>query len=142
MIAEVNMDTKDTTDLELAHRFARAYREIAEDAMQAVLAPSARIRTLMPRGLTEYEGPEKLVAVLREFAAKWTFERVDAVEVELLAPNVMQTGRLAFVGQRLRLKSAAGDRAATMVMKYLIAINDGRIVLVDELCTGVMPDVG
>jgi len=28
-----------------------------------------------------------------------------------------------------------------MVVKHLVAINDGRIVLVDEPCTGLMPEV-
>jgi hypothetical protein len=27
-----------------------------------------------------------------------------------------------------------------MVLKHLLAIKDGRIALVDELCTGVMPE--
>jgi hypothetical protein len=134
-------NAKDVKDLELSHGFARAYREVDEEAMLAVLGPGARYRTLMPRGYTEDEGPEKLIAKLREFATKWTFAGVDAIDVELLTQNVLQTGRLVFVGQRLRLTSVAGDRTATMVMKYLLAIKDGRIELADELCTGLMPQV-
>jgi hypothetical protein len=29
-----------------------------------------------------------------------------------------------------------------MVLKHLLAIADGKIALVDELCTGVMPEPG
>jgi hypothetical protein len=134
------IDARDTKDLELAHGFARAYRENDEPAMQDVLAPGTRIRMLMPRGLVEYEGAEKLVAMLREFSTKWTFESVDAIDVELLTQNLMQTGRLLFVSQRLRLRSAAGDKTGVMAMKHLLAIKDGRIALVDELCSGLMPD--
>jgi len=134
------IDAKDTKDLELSHGFARAYREVDEEAMLAVLAPGARYRMLMPRGYTEDQGPEKLIAKLREFATKWTFAGVDSVEAELLTQNVLSAGRLVFMGQRLRLTSVAGDRTGTMVMKYLIAIKDGRIELVDELCSGLMPE--
>jgi len=102
----------------------------------------ARIRVLMPRGYFEYEGADGLLGVLREFATKWTFESVAAVEVELLMQNLMQTGRLVSVGQRLCLKSASGERSARMVIKHLLAIKDGRIALVDELRTGVMPEPG
>src|SRR5690242_5297958 len=109
----MSIEAKDTKDLELANAFARAYREVDEAAMRLSLAPSARIRMLMPRGLIEHDGPEKLVAFLREFATKWPFEAVDAIEVELLQPNILQTGRLVFMSQRLRLRSAAGDRSAT-----------------------------
>ncbi len=130
----------DTKDLELAHAFARAYREIDENAMKAALAPAARVRVLMPRGYFEYDGADGLLGVLREFATKWTFESVDAVEIELLTQNLAQTGRLVSIGQRLRLRSASGERTATMLIKHLVAIKDGRIALVDELCTGVMPE--
>ena len=133
------IDVKDTEDLELAHGFARAYREIDERAMRAALAPAARVRMLMPRGYGEHEGPEGLLAVLREMATKWTTDGVDALQVELLAPNVLQTGRLASIRQRLHFRSAGGDRTATMVVTHLVAIADGRITLVDELCTGLMP---
>ncbi len=138
----MTMDANDTKDLDLAYTFARAYRELDEGAMKTVLAPAARARILMPRGYFEHEGPDALLGVLREFATKWTFDRAEAVEVELLAPNLMQTGRLVCIGQRLRLTSVAGDRTATMLMKHLLAIKDGQIVLVDELCTGVMPKTG
>ena len=98
----------------------------------------ARVRILMPRGFSEHD-PDGLLGVLREFATKWKFDGVDAIDVEPLAQNLMQTGRLVSVGQRLRLTSVTGDRRATMLLKHLIAIKDGRIALVDELCSGVMP---
>lgn len=135
----MGIDSKDTVDLGLVHAFARAYREIDERAIRAALAPAARVRVLMPRGYEEHEGPEALLAALREIATKWTIEGVDALQVELLAPNVLQTGRLASIRQRLRFRSAGGDRSATMVVTHLVAIQDGRITLVDELCTGLMP---
>ena len=108
--------------------------------MHTLLAPSARVRILMPRGYTEYDGADKLLALLHEFSDKWSFVSVDQLDVEVLAPNLMQTGRLVAVSQRLRLRSAAGDRSGTIVMKHLLAIKDGVIAIVDELCTGVMSD--
>src|SRR5688572_15040042 len=135
----MTINTNDSKDLELALTFARAYREIDEGALKTALASAARIRILMPRGFFEHETPDALLGVLREFSTKWTFESVDTVEVELLAQNMLQTGRLVSVDQRLRLKSVTGDRSATMVLKHLLAIKDGHIALVDELCTGVMP---
>lgn len=135
----MGIDAKDTEDLVLAHGFARAYREIDERAMRAVLAPAARVRVLMPRGYAEHEGPDGLLAGLRELATKWTTEGLDALQVELLAPNVLQTGRLASIRQRLRFRSAGDARTATMVVTHLVAIDEGRILLVDELCTGLMP---
>ncbi|HVJ16869.1 MAG TPA: hypothetical protein VM686_15620 [Polyangiaceae bacterium] len=135
----MTINGNDTKDLELAHTFARAYRELDEGAMKTTLASTARVRLLMPRGFFEHAGPDELLGVLRDFATKWTFDSVDSVEVELLTQNMMQTGRLACIDQRLRLRSANGERSATMVLKHLVAIKDGQIALVDELCTGVMP---
>jgi limonene-1,2-epoxide hydrolase len=132
--------TTDQTDLDLARAFARAYREIDGDALRGLLAPTARVRVLMPRGYSEHAGPDEVISALREFAERWKTEAVDELGVELLAPNLMQTGRMAFVSQRFRLRSAAGDKTATMVVKHLIAIADGRVALFDELCSGVMPD--
>jgi hypothetical protein len=88
----MTIDVNDTKDLELGHAFARAYRELDEDAMKSVVAATAKVRILMPRGYFEHDGPEGLVGVLREFAAKWTFDAVDGIDVALLAQNLMQTG--------------------------------------------------
>ena len=132
--------TTDQADHDLARAFAHAYREVDGDGLRGLLAPAARVRVLMPRGYSEHAGPEEVISALREFAERWRTETVEALEVELLAPNLMQTGRIAFVSQRFRLRSAAGDKTATMVVKHLLAIADGRIALFDELCSGVMPD--
>ena len=135
------MTTADNrTDIDLAHAFARAYRDIDEEAMRELLAPSARVRLLMPRGLTELLGPEALTSALRKLADSWRTEDVDELEVELLAQNLMKTGRLVFVGHRFRLRSASGEATARMVIKHLLAVADGKIALVDELCSGVMPE--
>lgn len=134
------MDTDTQADLELAQAFARAYREIDAEAMRGLLAPNARVRLLLPRGFFEHIGADALIAALREFAQKWTTSAVDTLEVELLAPNLMQTGRLVSLSQRFALRATGGDRTASMVIKHLLAITGGTIALVDELCTGVMPD--
>jgi hypothetical protein len=129
------------TDLDLAHAFARAYRTIDEEAMRGLLAPGARVRLLMPRGLLEHQGPDSLISQLRKFAENWRTEAAEQLEVELLAQNLMKTGRLMLVGHRFRLRSVAGEATAKMVVKHLLAIADGKIALIDELCTGVMPDL-
>ncbi len=129
-----------TDDLDLARAFARAYRDIDAEAMQGLLAPAARVRVLMPRGLIEHQGPDSLIGALRKFAENWRTEEVDELEVELLAQNLMKSGRLVFVGHRFRLRSANGEATAKMVIKHLLAIVEGKIALVDELCTGVMPE--
>jgi hypothetical protein len=64
---------------------------------------------------------------------------LEAVEHELLAPNRRKPGRLARVMQRFRMYEARGGQPATMVIVHLIAIADGQIALVDELCSGLMP---
>jgi hypothetical protein len=133
------MTTKTATDLELAQAFARAYRDIDGEAMRGLLAPSARIRMLIPRGLIELHGADALIDALRKLAEKWPIEEADEPEVELLAENLLKTGRIVSVGYRLRLRSASGESTANMVVKHLLAIADGRIALVDELCSGVMP---
>ena len=95
----------------------------------------------MPRGFFEYPGSDGLIDVLQEFGGKWKFERVEELSVEVLAQNLMKTGRLVSSNHRFHLKSTAGDKTATMVISHLLAVAEGRIALVDELCTGVMPDV-
>jgi hypothetical protein len=133
---------KSTQDLDLAHAFARAYREIDEEAMLGLLAPAARVRILMPRGLVEPQGPGPWIGVVRKFAEMWRTEDVDELEVELLTPNLLQTGRLVLISHRFHLRSVSSDARAKMVLKHLLAIADGKIALVDELCTGVMPEPG
>jgi hypothetical protein len=131
---------KTTQDFDLAHAFARAYRDIDEEAMRGLLAPAARVRLLIPRGLIELQGPDSLISELRKFAERWRTEHVDELEVEVLSQNLLKTGRLVSVGHRFHLRSVAGEATAAMVVKHLLAIADGKIALVDELCTGVMPE--
>ena len=101
---------------------------------------AARVRLLMPRGLIEHQGPDLLIGELRKFAENWRTEEVDELEVEPLAQNRLKTGRMVFVSHRFRLRSVTGESTAKMVIKHLLAIADGRIALVDELCSGVMPE--
>jgi hypothetical protein len=129
-----------TQELDLAHAFARAYRDIDGETMRGLLAPAARIRLLIPRGLTELEGPDGLTSALRQLAERWRREGADELEIEVLAQNLLKTGRLVSLGQRLRLRSVADEAKATMVAKHLLAITDGKITVVDELCGGVMPE--
>jgi len=51
----------------------------------------------------------------------------------------MQTGRMARIVHRYRLRAADADQTATMLVTHLVALADGRIALVDELCSGIMP---
>ncbi len=136
----MTVESSTSFDLELAHAFARAYREVDEDELRGLIAPDALVRILMPRGYQELEGPEGIIDQLRGFFAKWPVEELDQLEVELLRPNLMQTGRMAQVEHRFRLRQAEGGQAATVVITHLIAITNGRIAVLDELCTGVMPD--
>ena len=129
----------DRTDLELAQAFAHAYRDADADVLRDVLAPGVRVRVLSPPGYEEFEGAEDLIAELRGFHEQWQVDEVDSLEVELLAANRMQTGRMARIVQRQRLRAAGADQTATMLVTHLIAIADGRIALVDELCSGIMP---
>lgn len=136
----MTVESRTSLDLELAHAFARAYREVDEAELRGLMAPDALVRILMPRGYQELEGPEGMIEQIRGFFAKWPVEELDELEVELLRPNLLQTGRMAQVEHRFRLRQADGGQPATMVITHLIAIADGRIAVLDELCSGVMPD--
>lgn len=129
-----------SSELELAHAFARAYREVDEDALRDLIAPEAPVRMLMPRGYAEHVGPDALIQQIRGFFTKWPVVAVDELEVELLRPNLMQTGRMTQVEHRFRLRQADTGQPAAMVITHLLAIADGRIAVLDELCTGVMPE--
>src|SRR4051812_13448194 len=131
---------QDRTDLDLAHAFAQAYRDVDSEALRSLLSPVVRVRVLAPPGFKEIKGPDGMISELGEFFANWSVEEVDAINVALLSANRMQTGRMAQITQRFRLRQADGEQAATMLVTHLIAIADGRIALVDELCSGVMPD--
>ena len=132
--------TTTSLDLDLAHAFARAYRDVDADELRDLIAPDGLVRMLMPAGFTEHEGPDGMIAAISGFFSKWPVEEVDEVAIELLAPNLKQTGRLAQVVHRFRLRRADGEQTATMVVTHLLAIADGHIAVLDELCTGVMPD--
>ena len=62
------------------------------------------------------------------------------MQVQLLAANRMNTGRQVRIVQTFALREVGGTQTAAMEVTNLIAIVDGRIVLFDELCSGVMPD--
>ena len=131
---------QDRTDLELAHAFAQAYRDVDSEALRSLLSPIVRVRVLAPPGFKEIKGSEEMISELCDSFANWSVDEVDAIEVELLSANRMQTGRMAQITQRFRLRQADGDQPATMLVTHLVAIADRRIALVDELCSGLMPD--
>jgi hypothetical protein len=127
------------TDLDIAHAFERAYREGDREGLRAVLAPDARVRVLMPKGLMELAGADGLADVLQPFFAKWSVVSADAQQLEVLRQNAMRTGRLTRTVQRLVLRGPEGA-GATMVVSHLLGIVGDRVAIVDELCTGIMPD--
>ena len=121
--------------------FARAYRELDEVALRELVAPDSALPGCFRHlAITRYEGVDGFVAELRGLVSQWEVLGATALQVQLLAANRMKTGRQVRIVQTFALREVGGTQTAAMEVTNLIAIVDGRIVLFDELCSGVMPD--
>jgi hypothetical protein len=125
------------TDLDIAHAYARAYREADGDALRTMIAPDLRARVLVPSGFHEITGMDTLIAAQGGFFEHWRVLEVVESEVCLLEHDGLRPGRLARVAQRFRLRADDG-REALMDVTNLITIRDGQIGSIDELCSGPM----
>ena len=128
----VTVAASDQLDLDLAHEFARAYRDLDEVALRGLVAPDLRSRVLSPPGYHEIEGVDGLLAELRGLVSQWEVLGVTALHVQLLGVNRMNTGRQARIVQTFTLREVGGSQTAVMQVTNLIAIVDGRIALFHE----------
>ncbi|MGE5289818.1 MAG: hypothetical protein ACM3ML_22050 [Micromonosporaceae bacterium] len=98
------------------------------------LAPDARLRALLPRGLREWTGAEVIVGQF----ARWFG---DTEDFELAEATVGEIGGRLHLHWRLRLRAERLGTGWFTVEQQAYADTDhgGRIARLDLLCTGYLP---
>ncbi len=106
------------------------------DGIGALAAPEARLRYLIPSGSGESNGPGEVAARFREW-----FGEVDASEV--LDAGVEELPGRSSVRYRVRLREH-GEWYVAEQQAYVTVGDDGRIAVIDLLCSGfrTLPDRG
>ena len=99
------------------------------------LAPDARLRALLPRGLRERAGAE----VIADQFAVWFG---DTEDFELIEAGVGEVGGRLHLHWRLRLRAGRLGPGwhAVEQQAYADTGEDGRIARLDLLCTGYRPE--
>jgi TusA-related sulfurtransferase len=124
------MEATDVADGFLGAVLARDF-----DGIAALAAPDVRLRYLIPAGPGESNGPDGVAAQFREW-----FGDVDVSEV-LDAGVEELPGRRCSVRYRVRLREHGGWYVAEQ-QAYVTVDGDGRIAVIDLLCSGfrALPD--
>jgi hypothetical protein len=105
------------------------------ERMATTLGPTIRFRALLPRGATQWEGPESVTDAFRSwFGAADDFELVDATVGEI-------GGRL-FLSWRIRLRPAPFGKGENwhVIEQHGYADATDSIETLDLLCSGFHPD--
>jgi ketosteroid isomerase-like protein len=114
---------------ELARRYIDAFVARDYDLVRSLLADDFRLRDLSPGGFTQVDGADAAMEGLRMF-----LDRFASVELEEL--EAYDVADVTYVRARVRfVDPAAGERF--LEQHHLLRIADGKIMGVDELCTGL-----
>ena len=103
--------------------------------LRGALAPGARLRALLPKGLMEWTGAEAI-------AGRFAYWFGDTEDFELLEATVGEVGGRLHLHWRLRLRLKRLGAGWFTVEQQVYADTDesGRIARLDLLCTGYRPE--
>ena len=125
------MATATRDDLQAAHRFLDALATLDWDALRACFTPDARLRALVPTTLREEEGPDAIIDRLRYWFGELEDFRLLESGVEELIDRVNVRYRLA--------GTDPDDGPIVVEQQCYFAIDDGRIAVIDSVCSGPRP---
>ena len=105
--------------------------------LRGALAPGARLRALLPKGLMEWTGAEAI-------AGRFAYWFGDTEDFELLEATVGEVGGRLHLHWRLRLRLNRLGAGWFTVEQQVYADTDesGRIARLDLLCSGYRPEGG
>lgn len=126
------MDTERTSASDAASVLVGALARGDFWRLVGTLAPDVRMRALLPSGPVELSGAEAAAA---RFAA-W-FGGAD--DLELVNAGSDEVGDRLHVFYRLRL-DRGGDPRRVVEQHLFCALDDGRIVALDLVCSGFRPE--
>lgn len=126
------MRARQSSATESGERFVAALSERDFEKLSETLAPNARMRALLPSGLTELSGAEDVGARF----ASWFG---NAVEFELTRSGTEQFADRLHVFYRLRIRRH-GEFPKLVEQHLLCSLNDGRLGSFDLVCTGLRPE--
>ena len=128
------MRARQSSATEPGERFVAALSERDFEKLSETLAPDARMRALLPSGLTELSGAEDVGARF----ASWFG---NAVEFELTRSGTEQFADRLHVFYRLRMRRHG--EFPKLVEQHLLCTSDGvHITSFDLVCTGFRPETG
>ena len=102
------------------------------DRLAGVLAPDTRMRALIPPGPVELSGAEPATA-------RFAFWFGESNELELVHSGSDEVGDRLHVFYRLRVKRP-GDPWKVIEQHLFCALDAGRIIALDLVCSGFRPD--
>jgi ketosteroid isomerase-like protein len=114
---------------EVAGAYLRALAARDYATARGLLDPEVRVRDLSPPGFTELTGVDKVLEYARLFLDQFA-------EVDLVEEDVYAAGTATYVRVRLRfVHEEKGERV--LEQHHFVTVEDGRIVAIDELCSGL-----
>jgi 2-polyprenyl-6-methoxyphenol hydroxylase-like FAD-dependent oxidoreductase len=115
-------------------RFLDAIRRRDFAAIESLIAEDARVRALLPRGPVELAGSAGAVAAFRRWFG-------DVEEFELLDTELGSVADRLRMSWRCRLRWAGEDFVRIIEQQAYAKVVDGRIVVMDMLCSGFRPNL-
>ena len=117
--------------LETGRAFAEAYAAADYATVEALLAPDVHYREITPSRVLEATGPAAILDEERDFLARYA--RHETLE--------LQVGRVGGrVAARTRWRLERGGETQVVEWCEYMTVEDGRIVKLDAVCSGPMPE--
>lgn len=123
--------TRVADTLETATAFASAYAAADYPRVETQLDPAVRYREITPSRVLEATGPAAILDEERDFLARYDRHETLQLVVERVG------GR---VGARTRWRLYRGEESEVVEWCEYMTVRDGRIVALDAVCSGPMPE--
>jgi ketosteroid isomerase-like protein len=120
-----------TEALEIGTEFAEAYAAGDYARVEALLDPEVHYREITPRRFVDTTGTAQILEEEREFLAG--YDRHETLEVSASAVG-------SRVGARTRWRLHRGDETLVVEWCEYMTVEGGRIVALDAVCSGPMPE--
>lgn len=123
--------TQTAEAVETAKAFASAYAAGDLDTVEELLHPDVRYREVTPGQVLDETGPGPIVEEAREFLEKWGPAETLDLDVHPVASRV---------AARTLWRLRGGDTSAVVEWCQYLTVEDGRITVIDAVCSGPLPE--
>ena len=114
---------------DMASAYVNALGARDYETVRDLLAPQVRLRDLSPPGFTELTGVEEAMAYFGGFLDSFD-------EVALVEMDVYDVGTVTYARARIRF-ARSGSPERVLEQHHFLTVDEGRIVAIDELCSGL-----